>query len=287
MVEFSDLIKTNDKVEAYKYTTEDGRYTHVSSAVIIPGPVKQILDAIGQFKNPNISYGFGRTIGNYPYGLSVDIRQDNLTGLIKIKIGGALFRVGGEVEAVYDPATSSVDFTKGFAGVREIRGEHGQVLGFAWGAAGDAKAGLYFGPDGISVGASLDVKIGVVLGDIAIKEEVRQTVLTSSELDELISHALTLFEDDDDQTDERCFSAGTLIDMADGTQKPIEAIEVGDEVLSYDPEASGGLGDLKAARVSRTMTNLVDEIIDFHGVGVTPGHATLCAEARLRVSMCR
>tara|TARA_R110002049_G_scaffold250891_2_gene425284 strand:- start:2976 stop:3827 length:852 start_codon:yes stop_codon:yes gene_type:complete len=59
----------------------------------------------------------------------------------------------------------------------------------------------------------------------------------------------------------RCFSAGTLIDMADGTQKPIEQIEVGDEVLAYDPAENDGLGELKAARVTRTMVNQVEDII--------------------------
>ena len=78
--------------------------------------------------------------------------------------------------------------------------------------------------------------------------------------------------------DQRCFSAGTLIDMADGTQKPIEQIEVGDEVLAYDPAENDGLGELKAARVTRTMVNQVEEIIDFHGVKMTPGHATLVGE---------
>ncbi len=77
---------------------------------------------------------------------------------------------------------------------------------------------------------------------------------------------------------DRCFAAGTFIDMADGTQKPIETIEVGDEVLAYDPDTTDGLGALKPARVARTITNFVDEIIDFHGVNVTPGHATLCAD---------
>jgi|TARA_R110001606_G_scaffold3642_19_gene16525 hypothetical protein len=76
----------------------------------------------------------------------------------------------------------------------------------------------------------------------------------------------------------RCFSAGTLIDMADGSRKPIEQIEVGDEVLAYDPAELGGLGELKAARVTRTMVNQVEEIIDFHGVKMTPGHATLCGD---------
>lgn len=76
----------------------------------------------------------------------------------------------------------------------------------------------------------------------------------------------------------RCFSAGTHIDMANGTQKPIETIEIGDEVLAYDPEANAGLGELRSGTVTRTMTNIVDEIIDFHGMKVTPGHATLCCD---------
>lgn len=62
-----------------------------------------------------------------------------------------------------------------------------------------------------------------------------------------------------------------------GTQKPIETIVIVDEVLAYDPETEDGLDSLKPARVARTMTNLVVEIIDFHGVKVTPGHATLYA----------
>lgn len=78
--------------------------------------------------------------------------------------------------------------------------------------------------------------------------------------------------------DRRCFSAGTLIDMADGSRKPIEQIEVGDEVLAYDPEESDGRDALKPARVARTMVNQVEEIIDFHGLKMTPGHATLCGD---------
>ncbi|MEH6478463.1 MAG: hypothetical protein V7727_22410, partial [Sneathiella sp.] len=76
----------------------------------------------------------------------------------------------------------------------------------------------------------------------------------------------------------RCFAAGTLIDMADGTQKSIETIEIGDRVLAYEPDTELGRGELKSAKVSRTMVNQVDELIDFHGVKMTPGHATLCGD---------
>jgi DNA helicase II / ATP-dependent DNA helicase PcrA len=47
--------------------------------------------------------------------------------------------------------------------------------------------------------------------------------------------------------DFQCLVAGTPVTMADGTTKPIEAIEVGDEVLS-----SHGSGDLRPARVTET-----------------------------------
>jgi hypothetical protein len=38
----------------------------------------------------------------------------------------------------------------------------------------------------------------------------------------------------------RCFPAGTLVLMADGRQKPIEAVRVGDLVLALDPESDDG-----------------------------------------------
>ena len=62
------------------------------------------------------------------------------------------------------------------------------------------------------------------------------------------------FEEDDDEVietngeeNEKCFAAGTQIDMADGTQKPIETIQVGDKVMAYDPAENAGRGGLKPA----------------------------------------
>ncbi|WP_417515820.1 hypothetical protein [Minwuia sp.] len=63
--------------------------------------------------------------------------------------------------------------------------------------------------------------------------------------------------------------------MADGSVKPIEDVQPGDEVLSYDAD-----GNLKAGRVSRTFANEVRCILDLHGLMVTPGHATWCADGR-------
>ena len=87
-----------------------------------------------------------------------------------------------------------------------------------------------------------------------------------------------VFRDRLEKLDPRCFAAGTQIDMADGTTKSIETIQVGDEVMAYDPEAEAGRGGLKPARVTRTMVNQVPHLLDFHGVKVTPGHATLCGD---------
>ncbi|MGH2945596.1 MAG: UvrD-helicase domain-containing protein, partial [Solirubrobacteraceae bacterium] len=50
--------------------------------------------------------------------------------------------------------------------------------------------------------------------------------------------------------DDQCLLEGTPITMGDGTVKPIEAIEVGDEVLSCY-----GSGDFRPARVTRTHTS--------------------------------
>ena len=46
--------------------------------------------------------------------------------------------------------------------------------------------------------------------------------------------------------DDQCLVEGTPVTMADGTTKPIEAVEVGDEVL-----ACYGSGDFRPARVTR------------------------------------
>ena len=99
--------------------------------------------------------------------------------------------------------------------------------------------------------------------------EVKKHLLESGLAEEQITY---------EKEEQRCFAAGTQIDMADGTQKPIETIEIGDEVLAYDPAESDGRGGLRAAKVTRTLINQVPELLDFHGLKVTPGHATLCGD---------
>ena len=95
---------------------------------------------------------------------------------------------------------------------------------------------------------------------------------------------------------ENCFLAGTMIDMwpegvkanANGLydekevlakvwKKPIEQITADDNVLSYDKD-----GNLKPGKVTRTFQNKAKHILDFHGLMMTPGHATFCAEGKFK-----
>jgi len=74
-----------------------------------------------------------------------------------------------------------------------------------------------------------------------------------------------------------CFLASTLIDMADGTQKPIEEITASDLVMAFSEDANGRAQPVPK-RVKRTFVNQVDDILDVHGLMVTPGHVTLCGD---------
>lgn len=68
-----------------------------------------------------------------------------------------------------------------------------------------------------------------------------------------------------------CFTAGTRIALWGGKDRRIEEISCGDCVVSY-----GSDGELVPGVVTDVMSREVDVVIDFHGVGVTPGHLFLC-----------
>lgn len=65
-----------------------------------------------------------------------------------------------------------------------------------------------------------------------------------------------------------CFIAGTLIEMADGSQKPIEDVEPGDAVVSMDLTQ----GTLTLGRVVDTSEHNADEYLLINGIGVTSEH---------------
>ena len=75
-----------------------------------------------------------------------------------------------------------------------------------------------------------------------------------------------------------CFAAGTPVELADGSSKPIEQIKIGDEVLAYDAADRKGQGELSPRRVTRTYATPDKLVIDFHGLKVTPGHVFLCGD---------
>jgi hypothetical protein len=78
----------------------------------------------------------------------------------------------------------------------------------------------------------------------------------------------------------RCFLAGTLIQMADGSEKPIEQVRVGDMVMSFDPKADQGRGALIPNRVTRTFENTTQTVLDLRGLRMTPGHVCLTDHGR-------
>jgi hypothetical protein len=66
--------------------------------------------------------------------------------------------------------------------------------------------------------------------------------------------------------------------MADGTEKPIEQIRIGDLVMAFDPAAQHGRSALTPSRVTRTFQNTARIIVDLRGTRMTPGHVCLTGD---------
>ena len=144
----------------------------------------------------------------------------------------------------------------------------------------------HFDPDGTvtetlqtdlqnSGGAKSEKLIVRTLADGESQEYYKDEV---SEDTRLTSDELSNYVDDVIVPRPLCFAAGTPINMSNGTQKPIEEIKIGDEVLAYDASDRNGLGSLSPRRVTRTYATPDKLVIDFHGLKVTPGHVFLCGD---------
>ncbi|UWR87835.1 calcium-binding protein [Phaeobacter inhibens] len=102
---------------------------------------------------------------------------------------------------------------------------------------------------------------------VSLQEQLQSAIFDSNEL--TIQEKIAL-----DPT--RCFPAGTLISMWDGSQKPIDEISVSDQVLSFDND-----GNLQPGQVTRLFRNVTTEWmrLDFENgqdsIHVTPGHRFL------------
>jgi len=112
----------------------------------------------------------------------------------------------------------------------------------------------------------------------------------SPELHQILSESLR-------ESDQFCFGAGTPIDLwpldkslkpgPDGVynqevvsakiwKKPIELIEVGDTVVSFDDK-----GNMVPGYVPRTFQNEVKILLNFFGTRVTPGHVYYRADSKM------
>ena len=75
-----------------------------------------------------------------------------------------------------------------------------------------------------------------------------------------------------------CFAPGTPILMADGSEKPIELVSVGDEVTAFNEN-----GDLVQSRVTETFVSFVPELIELDtGLRATPEHPFLARDGAFR-----
>lgn len=92
-----------------------------------------------------------------------------------------------------------------------------------------------------------------------------------------IRHAIK--EEEERRASEQCFAAGTMIRMANGTERPIEQICIGDQVMSFN----GPNGALVASTVTQTFETADQLVIEFHGTNVTPGHVCACADGEYRM----
>lgn len=162
----------------------------------------------------------------------------------------------------------------------------GQSLDSAYAAMSSAVSGDFVSAaeylSTAPVGTRLYYKIGVEQGigvEIGFTAVQRQGgSVTLNDFDWEASSLEDLHKTINEQTNPYCFAAGTPIEMADGTTKPIEDICLGDKVLAFDPGAEGGRGVKVAKRVTQLHRTENQPLINFHGTKVTPGHAYLTGE---------
>lgn len=76
---------------------------------------------------------------------------------------------------------------------------------------------------------------------------------------------------------DQCFVGSAQVTTSEGL-RGIFTVHVGDKVLAFDPSADGGRGALVPRRVTAVHRSEVRHVLDVFGLGVTPGHVTLCGD---------
>ena len=83
-----------------------------------------------------------------------------------------------------------------------------------------------------------------------------------------------------DAHESQCFAAGTMIQMGDGNEKPIEDVQVGDVVASFE-----GLGPLRTNLVTKTYVSMSDSLVRLNDeLVVTAAHPLLGADGVFRTA---
>ncbi len=267
-----DIITTDEfkrENSLYHFDHLTGSTTRTQSITYTSPEFLELFKALGVGSLAlDADVGGAYTVGNGVLGIEVEVTNNFKTGVKKFAIDVAAYGAGVKYEFEMDQYGNVKEPPEGFVGASLIVGEQLDVFGLVIGQKGKAKLGFFIEDRALSLGYDVEISAGIIMGDVVIDEQFRQELLDIDEFKKRIVNIEDLF----------CFAAGTPVDMADGSQKPIEQIKIGDRVLAYDAFDRKGQGNLSARRVTRTYATPDKLVIDFHGLKVTPGHVFLCGD---------
>lgn len=225
----------------------------LASGVQPVGPNVSGLEAVKTYD----FQGFAATAGALVAGASISVLYDEATKATTITVEGSAIGLGFDSQIILDENLNVISSDTDF-GLKVIAGAKFGIIGLG-SAGGEAilQLGLEFKDGRIAINGEGHASIGLVVGEIDADTSVQVEVL---------------------DIENYCFAAGTSIEMADGTTKPIEDIKIDDMVLAFDPDAERGQGIKVSRRVTQLHQTENQPLINFHGLKVTPGHAFLTGD---------
>ncbi|KZL26213.1 calcium-binding protein [Pseudovibrio sp. Ad37] len=200
---------------------------------------------------------------NYGTGLgsiNFEVSHNPKTEVVTVKGGGSAFGGGGDFKVVWDSQKREVISAEGFGGAKIAGAVKGGAFGVVVGLDTSLRLGLVIDADSLDLIAKGVVDIEALIVDFKYENEYR----------------LELFEFDD-----KCFAAGTLISLPDGSSQPIELLSEASEVSSYKGSFELGRSSLEAGTVVKLYQNVTQEFLRLSFADgrepliVTPGHAFL------------